>query len=239
MIRLEVDSQALVSDLDNVLSSIQEIQKPSVLNEIAKGVFSITSERFLLGVDSYARSNPKKMHHVYEWGQIGNPSGRLFVIERGAIVSGNLSINSRFLPSKLPVPINPELLTPGKTGKTVTRRSIFRDKATVMEQGLAVSFTAQRVLAFAGSNGLVFIAPGKTINILDPGGKQVKNAFAEYMLEWYTENGNSVMESSGFYDRVASEVAIVLNSNTPSTTAVKNAVANAVASSGLDKVVAI
>ena len=237
MIQLGIDTKALISDLDNFLSGIKELQKPSVLDEISKAIFTITSEKFLIAADSYARANPKKMHHVYEWGQIGQPNGRLFVIERGSILNGSLVINSKFLPSNLPVPVNPELLNPGPTGKIVSKKNIFQNKAEVMESGSQVNFTAKKMLAFAGSEGIVFISPGKTINILNPGGKFVKNSFAEHMLRWYIENGNIIMESSGFYDKVSSAVAQILSSYKPTVAGVKNAIANVVNSSGLDRVV--
>lgn len=220
-----------------MLSAIKELARPSVLTEIAKAVFSITTERFVVAADNYARANPKKMHHVYEWGQIGLPSGRLFVMERQSVLNGMLVINTNFLPSRLPVPINPELLIPSRTGKVVSSRSIFAEKATVMEEGRSVSFVAKKILAFVGSDGMVFIKPGKQINILNPGGKGVKNAFAEFMLSWYLEHGTDIMNSSGLYERIANDVSIELSKNGSNINTVRRAVANIVQSSDLDRAV--
>jgi hypothetical protein len=235
MIKLEVNTKDLLSSLDGVVAGLQSMKQESVLNSISKAVFSITSERFVLAVDGYARANPKKMHHVYEWGMIGSEQGRLFVLERSLIAGGSLVINSNFLKSKMPVPVNEELLMPGATGKFVTRRSIFADKATVMEKGDPVSFTAERILAFVGETGLVFIRPGTTVNILNPGGMGTKNAFAEYMLQWYTDNGSSIMDSSGIYSKISSDVARALSVKGAGPKQVALAVENAIASSGLDK----
>jgi hypothetical protein len=225
-VKLEVDTAALVKDLDGVLAGIKELTKPKVLDEISRAVFSITGERFMIAADNYARVNPKKMHHVYEWGNIGRSNARLFELRRAAILNGSLVISSNFLPSRLPVPVSPELLMPGVTGKSVSRRSIFANKAEVMEAGTPVSFNAKRVLAFMGNNGIAFIKPGTQINILHPGGIQTKNAFAEYMLNWYTQNGNEIMDSSGLYERIANDVSNVLSSSRSGIAQVQAAVAN-------------
>jgi len=225
-VKLEIDTKELVNSVYEISQGLQELTKSSVLQQVSRAVFSLTSERFMIDVDNYARRNPKKMHHVYEWGKIGSPQGRLFVLERSAILGGSLLITSSFLPSKMPVPINPELLQPGKTGKIVTARNIFRNKAEVMENGTPVSFTAKRVLAFTGGSGLAFIAPGTKIDILHPGGIQTKNAFATYMLEWYTKNANLIVDASGYYDRLANDVTNVLNSKNPSILAIRTAVKN-------------
>ena len=92
-VKLEVDTKQLVQDLDGFVSGIEELIKPAVLDQISRAVFSITGERFMIAADNYARMNPKKMHHVYEWGEIGNPKGRLFVLKRGP---GDTSVSVRF-----------------------------------------------------------------------------------------------------------------------------------------------
>lgn len=239
MISLEVDSASVVASLDNFLNNVKQIIKPSVVDEISKGIFTITAKRFVLAADKYARVNPKKMHHVYEWGQIGNPSGRLFVLERTSVLDGTLIIGTNFLPSKVPVPVNPELLIPGNTGKIVTKRSIFKDKASVMESGTAVSFVAKNILSFVGSDGLVFIKPGTQVNILNPGGTGVKNAFAEYFLSWYTDFAGEILDSSGLYEKISNDVTIALNGNRVNINTVKNAVMSSIESMGLDQEVVV
>jgi hypothetical protein len=210
MIKLTIHSNNLTDRLQGIKNSVEELVAPTVLQEIAKAAFVITGERFVLDVDKYAAQNPKKMHHVYEWGKIGNPSGRLFVIERLGILNGNLVVGYNFLPSKLPVPIPSEMLTPGLNGKNVTKQSIFRDKAKVMEEGRAISYTTNKMLAFLGTDGPVFRRPGDKIEILHPGGVAVKNAFADYMIKWYTEHPNLIMSSSGLYETLASQAAIAI-----------------------------
>jgi hypothetical protein len=223
-VKLEINTKQLTENLDSFVLSIKELTKPKVLEQISRAVFSITGERFMVDIDNYARMNKKKMHHVYEWGRVGDKLARLFVLERSAMLDGNLLISTNFLPSKMPVPINPELLIPGKTGKSVSRKSIFANKASIMEAGTPVSFTAKRVLAIMGGNDTAFIAPGTQINILHPGGIQTKNAFASYLLEWYTTKGNTIMDSSGLYERIANDVSTVLSSKNSGVAQVREAV---------------
>jgi len=223
-LKLEIDTKQLVNELSGLVVGLEELTKPTVLSEISKAVFSITGERFMLAADNYARLNPKKMHHVYEWGGIGRPTSRLFVLERSQIIYGNLIISANFLPSRIPVPINPELLQPGRTGKIVSRKNIFRNKAEIMERGTPVSFSAKRVLAFMGNDGIAFISPGTQVNILHPGGINTTNSFTKYLVEWYTKKGNVIMESSGFYEKLSNNVALALSSNKPNISTVRAAV---------------
>lgn len=225
MIQLKIETKELMAEIQNKLNGAKELMAPSVINELSKAIFTITTERFMIATDSYSRANPKKMHHVYEWGGIGNPTKRLFVLKRESLLGGDLMINSVFLPSKMPVPISPELLKTGKSGKVVTRRNIFKDKAEIMESSKNVSFTARKVLAFMGNNGIVFIRPGTTINIAHPGGIATNNAFAEHMLEWYTVKAAEIIDSSGLYKRIESEVSHALNTKGAGVTQVKQIVA--------------
>lgn len=212
-ISLQLDTSNLLSDLNEFVISLEEMTGPGVLESISKATFSITGKRFMIAADNYARANPKKMHHVYEWGKVGNKTARLFVLERSIVLGGNLLIKTKFLPSKVPVPINPELLQPGKSGKYVTKKSIFAHKADVMEAGTPVSFNAKRTLAIVGNSGVAFIAPGTQINILHPGGIQTMHAFGSYIVEWYTKHAGTIMDASGFYEDISQEVAKVMSSN--------------------------
>jgi len=211
MIKLTINSSNLTNKLNELSGSIKELVSPIVLQEVAKAAFMITGKRFVLDVDRYSAQNPKKMQHVYEWNELGSPNGRLFIIERLGILNGNLTISYRFLPSRIPVPIPPEMTTPGPSGRSVQKQNIFRNKAQVMEDGQPITYTTSRMLAFLGTNGPTFIRPGTLVNILNPGGIEAKNAFADYMVQWYTDNANLVMQSSGFYDQIVSESAAAIS----------------------------
>ena len=97
MIKLNINTGQFIQELNSKIAGIEELTSPTVLQEISKAIFTITGERFMSSLDNYARRNPKKMHHIYEWGQVGNPSKRLFVLERTSILNGNLSVSTRFI----------------------------------------------------------------------------------------------------------------------------------------------
>lgn len=238
MLQLQVNQanlDKLLKEIDNKVLGIKELTSPYVLEQISKAVFTITGERFVLAADSYAKSNPKAMHHVYEWGKIGYPEGRLFVINMISMLGGTLEIGSEFLPSKVPVPINPTLEIPGPTGKTVTSQNIFRDKAEIMEGGTAVRFTAKKVLAFMDNGGIAFIAKGTPVNILKPGGTAVKNSFTKFMVDWYVANAGLIMDSSGFYEKIVNDAAVALNATGSNAEQVRAAVARAAEQAGQGK----
>lgn len=211
MIKLIIEDKVFLQQLNNRVNSVKELTSPSVMNEIAKAAFSITGSSFAQAVDRYSVRNPKRMHHVYEWGQIGNPSARLFVIKREGILGGNLSIDVSFKMSRAPVPIPTTIAESGKT-RRITSRHIFRDKATVMESGRSVRFVAKKILTFLGDEGQVFVAPGTQITINNPGGIQTKNAFQTFMVDWYLQNAQQIMDSSGFYETIEQEAAKAIQS---------------------------
>ena len=210
ILNLEIDTKQLTTNLNELVAGLETLVSPQALDAISRATFSIKGQRFVVAADAYARANPKKMHHVYEWGKVGDKTARLFVLERSVIIDGRLVIGTKFLKSRVPVPINPQLLKAGITGKVVSRKSIFANKAEVMEAGTPVSFTAKRVLSIVGNNGLAFIAPGTTVHILHPGGLQTRQAFASYMVEWYTKKAGAVMDASGFYQKISTSVAKAL-----------------------------
>jgi len=240
MIKLTINQDQidnLFSEINLKVLGIKSLTDSSVAEEIAKAAFTLTGQRFVRAVDVYSISNPKKMHHVYEWQRIGKPSARLFVLERASTLDGILDINVKFLQSRIPVPVPQELLTPGTSGKSVTSRSIFKDKASTMESGKPVTFTARKIITFLGNNGQVFLQPGTRVNILNPGGVQVKNSFQNFMTTWYQANTESIMYSSGFYERMVNEVALALNSQKAGVDQVRAAVAEVARIYSEDKVV--
>lgn len=211
MIKISVNKASinnLYKELGLKKSGIESLITPGVINEFAKAAFVVTGERFMLAADRHAVANPKAMHHVYEWDMIGRPTARLFVLNRARVIYGNVTIDASFIPSKVPVPIPAELMN---SGKSITSRHVFRDKAKIIEEGKPVRFQARRVLTFLADGEQVFVAPGTMINIMNPGGIAAKNSFSKFMHEWYMKNAQVVIDSSGIYNRIVKESAAVLS----------------------------
>lgn len=122
-------------------------------------------------IDMQARSKPKSLHHVYEWGKTGEMSGRLFQITKEEKGGFNFSMSYKFKMSKFPVPKK----TSG--GKSY----VFKAKAFVMEAGKPVLIsprTSTGRLAFMIDGKNIVLQQGRSVKVQNPGGKQVKMGFA-------------------------------------------------------------
>ena len=109
------------------------------------------------------------------------------------------------------MPIKPELKVPGPSGKTVRAKNIFRNKAEVIEEGKRVVIIPKKTIVFPVDGKLVFVPPGHTVVVNNPGGRAAKNAFAKHMQTWYAKNGASTVDQSRIIPRIEKGVAGVLN----------------------------
>lgn len=215
MIKLQLNSGELdrfYHQIDLKVEGMSAPLDPMVLTQINNTLFTVSARRFIRAMNIAARTDPKRYHHIYEWGAVGDSARRLYYLRRDLSSGKYLRIGSGFLKSKQPVPIPPELLMPGKTGKSVVSRSIFANKAEVMESGVGVTFQAKKTLAFLEKNGNVsFVGPSTVINILNPGGTQVKHAFETFFQSWYKVNTIAVFQSSGILEAVQVAMVNALN----------------------------
>ena len=113
-----------------------------------------------LFLDSMAAGNKMALHHIYEWGQLGSPGGRLFDFSYAA--SGNT------------VSFSGSLTQSSSIAPTANRP--FYNKAEVMESGQAVTIEPvdAEKLAFDG-----IFHPGP-ITVTRPGGGGTVGQFANY-----------------------------------------------------------
>lgn len=110
------------------MSSIGHAVSDEKTNNIVEAVTADSAEAiFENHVDELAQRSPQRYHHLYEWGQLGQASGRLFNLRRGRM-GGDSTLDVEWIASMEPVP---------KTGDR--SRHIFVWKAPVMEmQGEAI-----------------------------------------------------------------------------------------------------
>ena len=144
---------------------------------------------FALGqyIDVHARANPKALHHIYEWNQIGSPEARLFDINY-TVSNLGLSFNSKFKQSRS-VPAD---------GNTP-----FYDKARIMENGIPVVIRPKKRSALVFEDGGQTVFVKKPITITDPGGTEVvgsyERVFDEFFLRYFRQ---SFLKASGLYDYI-------------------------------------
>jgi len=120
-------------------------------------------------VDAEARSNPKALHHIYEWQKTGSPSARLFDFDY-TVSNLGLSIKSTFRQSKS--------LSQGSS-------TPFYNKAKIMEEGIPVKISPKKskVLVFEVNGDTVFTSNDVTVN--NPGGDYVAGSFEKVVDEFF------------------------------------------------------
>ena len=114
-------------------------------------------------LDSKAQMQPKALHHVYEPGMIGDPSGRLFEFNANVTVD-EIIIYGKFLES---------------TGTPLAGGDPFREKARIMESGITITIEPVHgdFLAFMDDGELVITSSSVTIE--HPGGIEVEKSFGD------------------------------------------------------------
>jgi hypothetical protein len=120
-------------------------------------------------LDGLARSHPGMLHHVYEWGAVGNPTERLFELTM-AINKTSAVISADFLQSRMPSPTSTEP---------------FYDKAEIMESGQTVTINqVEADVLFFEIDGEEFFRSGPIV-IANPGGEATRGSFLEAFNEFY------------------------------------------------------
>jgi hypothetical protein len=126
-------------------------------------------EAFYEYLDGLARSHPGMLHHVYEWGEVGNPMGRLFDLTM-SVNKTSAVIDAEFLDSNIPSPTSTEP---------------FYDKAQIMEEGRTVTINQVEAKAlFFEADGEEFFRSGPIV-IANPGGEATRGSFLKAFNEFY------------------------------------------------------
>lgn len=130
-------------------------------------------------VDSQARTNPKTLHHVYEWKKTGTPSARLFDLKIGGTEGLSFKIASEFKPSKSMVPTN--------FGNS---RHVFSAKASVMEAGnpLVIRPRNAERLVFEMDGVVIRMPKGASVTVKRPGGGKATGRYKIAHARFFTGN---------------------------------------------------
>lgn len=229
MITLQANKTSLLNierELDLKVGGIKELTNTKVLEELANAIFTIGSKAFIRAMNLESKGNPQAYHHIYEWNKVGNSSQRLFLLYRQSNVGGKLVIRPGLKQSKSRVPVPSALSTPGRTGKSVASKHVFRDKASIMESGRPIIYRASKSLPMLQGGQLRFVAAGTVIKNFNPGGKQVKGSFEKFFNYWFSNKLNSAINSSGIIQNIDKETAKVLNQKGAGSKEVKAAIIN-------------
>lgn len=172
LLSVKIDSKQVNKILGNSVSysygfldgvDIQQI-------EFNKDLGEFVTEALYKYIDSKARMNPEELHHVYEWGQTGVPSARLFQFSSKSS-KRVITFTGKFLKSK---------------SVSDTSEVPFTDKANVMENSIDIVIEPKDsdLLAFQ-SNGETFFTT-KSIYIENPGGDAVAGSFGRTVEDFFS-----------------------------------------------------
>lgn len=171
MIGARIDSKLVNEVLGNAVKYSYGFLEGADLGQIEfnqkLGLFTVEA----LGkyIDSQARMNPEALHHVYEWGAVGNEGARLFNIKSRAS-KRVIHFEGKFLKSKSTAPNSS---TP------------FVDKANVMENAIGVTIEPKNspVLVFEDDGETVFTM--NSIYVANPGGDAVAGSFGRVVEDFF------------------------------------------------------
>lgn len=185
----------------NVLANIMSSKKMS--NIFSTLIFDQAEKDFGSYIDAQANIKRKQFHHVYEWDKAGNKAARLFKLNKINVQDMSFSISYDFLPSRSMVP-----------AENSKRRHVFVNKASVMEEGVALKISPRHAerLVFSIDGNMVFLKPGQSVVVSKPGGVGVKDSFKTIYRLYF--KGNLISESikrSGFAGALMAELRKSLN----------------------------
>ena len=187
MIKAKFDTRELTKKLSNAVAYSDGFMDGAQISKIKfnQQLGEFIKQALNKYIDSKARMSPDALHHVYEWGQTGSPSARLFeinVIPMQTIIKFNI----KFLPS---TSISPTSETP------------FKDKAKIMENGIDITIEPKNseMLVFEDGGETVFTK--REITVSDPGGTGVQGSFEKVINDFFTNYLTvGLLKSSGILD---------------------------------------
>jgi hypothetical protein len=190
----------------NVLSQVTTNNGFEAL--FAKTLFNQINKDFGLYIDAQARMKPKALHHVYEWDDTGNSTKRLFRLSKKMSNGLSFQIGYKFILSKT---------APVKTRNQ--KRYVFKNKASIMEQGIPVIITPRTPggrLVFEYMGEPMFMPKGASVTVQRPGGRAATHQFKLHYAKFFTGDlVNLSIKKSGFQrifnDRIARAMGLPLN----------------------------
>lgn len=188
MLSVQVDYGELWATMEAIESVSKKIDSAPFKRSAFRALTAAAAIRFNMWLDAQAEVDPDELWHVYEWGKIAEPSGRLFkmVFEN----SGNFSARShwRFTESTAPVPHD---LRIGGNQST----HYFTWKAYAFEYGLTMTVARKNASRLVWWDGSLQSTTGVTHPVA--AGGDLAGNFTE---RWENFWGNQTLVSSVIYE---------------------------------------
>lgn len=177
-----------VATIESTLKSDRHV------SSLIKAAHEVAAGEFVANMSSSTLRDPGKYDHMYEWGQAGDPNGKLW----RHILKGNGANRAayfEFKASKKTVPVDPKLQSVG-----VKKNHIFVWKSMVLENGLPVRISPKiaKYLVFLAKNskrgairgghgfsrnGIIYFRG--TISIACAGNERINGAFTNEWTRWW------------------------------------------------------
>jgi len=162
------------------------------IGSVLKYTHALMAEAFVEHMSLIAASQPSRFHHVYEWGQVGDPTARLWTDK--LVGGGNNRIASfQWKASKQVVPVRDDFKELG-----VKQIHVFVWKAPVMEYGKNIKIEPKRsklLVFFTGPTNpegkYKIMTSTNSIRVTDPGGPLTKGSFTKAYIAWWGGEGAS------------------------------------------------
>ena len=188
MYTIKFDGKEAKRMLNNIVSYSEGFIKETKAKEttIVSKLAETSIEAFYDYLDGLARTNPGMLHHVYEWGAVGNPGARLVELKKQIAGSKGANILADFIQS--------DSIPEGGNEP-------FYDKAEIMEEGITITVQAVEAQAmFFQIDGQEFFRTGPLV-IENPGGEAVRGSFLRAFQEFYNIYFDQVyLRAIRFYD---------------------------------------
>jgi hypothetical protein len=190
MLTVKFDAKKLTKTVNNIIQysdgfiSETRQSKQKIVNKMA----ATSVNAFYEYLDGLARVHPTILHHVYEWGEVGNPLARLFELNMSISSSGAV-VGAEFLES---------------TSIPTNGTEPFYNKAEVMENGETVIVNEKDAQAlFFEIDGEEFFRRGPIV-IANPGGEAVRGSFIRAFNEFYISYFNQIyLKSINFHKHLS------------------------------------
>lgn len=184
--KVKYDAKDFLQKVTSVIEYSQGFVDSAKENKtvLSSGIAEISIDAFYDYLDGLARLHPGMLHHVYEWGQVGDPFGRLVELT-STISQRKVTISADFLESQ---------------SISSTSNTPFYDKAKIMEEGIPVVVNEVEAKAlFFEIDGEEFFRVGP-IYIANPGGSSTRGSFLKAFEDFYGKYFEQVfLKSIKFY----------------------------------------
>lgn len=188
MYKIKFDSKEAKKVLENIVSYSDGFIKETKAKEstITSRLAGTSIEAFYDYLDGLARTNPGMLHHIYEWGAVGDPGARLVELKKELSSSRGATITADFISSSS--------IPEGGSEP-------FYNKAEIMEEGITVTIQAVEAQAmFFQIDGQEFFRTGPIV-VENPGGEATRGSFIANFEEFYNVYFDQVyLRAIKFYD---------------------------------------